>query len=191
MIILGQPGDSLCFDTSLFWWRIWVFLKWSIVITDALSWKLILHCCFDFATKGRFLTSHSARRPWASQIAVFPVWLHWRVWYDIVSFHLWFPRRPYESIKSMWEWLIPLLKTALGNITTETVVDWGTCIATSSGKTTRSCFLMPCFRLARPVIRLPKSHANGLRQWWNRLSYYSGRSSDRAHNRHKSARLTD
>merc|ERR1719334_1579986 len=39
---------------------------------------------------------------------------------------------PYESIKSMWEWLIPLLKTALNNITTETVTDWGTCIATSS-----------------------------------------------------------
>ena len=42
--------------------------------------------------------------------------------------------RPYESITAMWEWLIPLLKTALSNITTETVVDWGTCIATSSGK---------------------------------------------------------
>ncbi len=32
----------------------------------------------------------------------------------------------------MWEWLGPVLKTALGNVTVESVADWGTCFATAA-----------------------------------------------------------
>ena len=32
----------------------------------------------------------------------------------------------------MWEWLLPVIKTAITNISVESVRDWGTCFATSS-----------------------------------------------------------
>ena len=37
VIILASISNSECSDTGLFWLRMWVFLKWSMVITDALS----------------------------------------------------------------------------------------------------------------------------------------------------------
>ncbi|CAH1792985.1 unnamed protein product, partial [Owenia fusiformis] len=39
---------------------------------------------------------------------------------------------PYEKVTAMWEWLCPVLRTALNNMTVETVEDWGTCFATMS-----------------------------------------------------------
>lgn len=30
----------------------------------------------------------------------------------------------------MWQWLVPLLRTCMQNITSETVSNWGSCIAT-------------------------------------------------------------
>nr|UCK81620.1 proteasome activator complex subunit 4 [Arenicola marina] len=38
----------------------------------------------------------------------------------------------YPRIRSAWDWLIPVLKKALSNISVESVADWGTCFATSS-----------------------------------------------------------
>ena len=38
----------------------------------------------------------------------------------------------YLQTSAMWEWLGPVLKTALGNVTVESVADWGTCFATSA-----------------------------------------------------------
>ena len=35
VIILASISNSECSDTGLFWLRMWVFLKWSMVITDA------------------------------------------------------------------------------------------------------------------------------------------------------------
>lgn len=32
----------------------------------------------------------------------------------------------------MWEWLGPVVKTGLSNISVDCVVDWGTCFATAS-----------------------------------------------------------
>ncbi|XP_068089225.1 proteasome activator complex subunit 4 isoform X1 [Hyperolius riggenbachi] len=37
----------------------------------------------------------------------------------------------FEKVDNMWQFLCPLLRTALSNITVETYNDWGTCIATS------------------------------------------------------------
>jgi len=39
---------------------------------------------------------------------------------------------PYNKLKSMWEWLIPVLRTALVSFTVESIRDWGTCFATCS-----------------------------------------------------------
>ena len=36
VIILASISNSECSDTGLFWLRMWVFLKWSMVITDVL-----------------------------------------------------------------------------------------------------------------------------------------------------------
>ncbi|XP_034148171.1 proteasome activator complex subunit 4A isoform X3 [Esox lucius] len=37
----------------------------------------------------------------------------------------------YQKVESLWEFLCPLIRTALNNITVETYADWGTCIATA------------------------------------------------------------
>ncbi|KAM4771368.1 proteasome activator complex subunit 4 [Rhinophrynus dorsalis] len=37
----------------------------------------------------------------------------------------------FEKVESLWNFLCPLLRTALANITVESYSDWGTCIATS------------------------------------------------------------
>ena len=37
----------------------------------------------------------------------------------------------WESSVELWDWLAPLLRTVLGNVTTETIRDWGTCLATA------------------------------------------------------------
>lgn len=39
---------------------------------------------------------------------------------------------PFEKIEKLWNYLIPLIRKALNNMTEETVVDWGVCFATSS-----------------------------------------------------------
>ncbi|CAH0386282.1 unnamed protein product [Bemisia tabaci] len=39
---------------------------------------------------------------------------------------------PYEKVANLWVWLKPTLRTALSNMTVETVNDWGVCFATSS-----------------------------------------------------------
>ena len=39
VIILASISNSECSDTGLFWLRMWVFLKWSMVITDELVKK--------------------------------------------------------------------------------------------------------------------------------------------------------
>lgn len=39
---------------------------------------------------------------------------------------------PYDMTEAMWEWVVPLIRQALGKITVETVNDWGTCFATAS-----------------------------------------------------------
>ncbi|KAL4641227.1 proteasome activator complex subunit 4 [Arapaima gigas] len=37
----------------------------------------------------------------------------------------------FSKVESLWQLLCPLLRTALSNITVETYVDWGTCVATA------------------------------------------------------------
>uniref|UniRef100_A0A8B9HHN8 Proteasome activator subunit 4b n=1 Tax=Astyanax mexicanus TaxID=7994 RepID=A0A8B9HHN8_ASTMX len=37
----------------------------------------------------------------------------------------------YKQVEALWEFLIPLMRTALSNITVETYTDWGTCVATA------------------------------------------------------------
>ncbi|XP_013404552.1 proteasome activator complex subunit 4 [Lingula anatina] len=38
----------------------------------------------------------------------------------------------FDKVSSMWEWLVPVLRFAINNMTTESVTDWGTCFATAS-----------------------------------------------------------
>lgn len=35
------------------------------------------------------------------------------------------------QVEALWKFLIPLMRTALSNITVETYADWGTCVATA------------------------------------------------------------
>ncbi|XP_055031264.2 proteasome activator complex subunit 4B isoform X1 [Misgurnus anguillicaudatus] len=37
----------------------------------------------------------------------------------------------FDKVEALWEFLIPLMRTALSNITVETYADWGTCVATA------------------------------------------------------------
>ncbi|XP_063073010.1 proteasome activator complex subunit 4B [Engraulis encrasicolus] len=37
----------------------------------------------------------------------------------------------YKKLQALWEFLIPLMRTALSRITVETYTDWGTCVATA------------------------------------------------------------
>ena len=39
---------------------------------------------------------------------------------------------PFSKVEAMWAWLTPLLRTAFGHITVESINDWGTAIATAS-----------------------------------------------------------
>ena len=36
------------------------------------------------------------------------------------------------QVQKLWQWVIPVLKTGITNMTVETVADWGTCYATVS-----------------------------------------------------------
>ena len=38
----------------------------------------------------------------------------------------------WEMSQKMWSWLVPVLRKLLGNVTVETIRDWGTCFATAS-----------------------------------------------------------
>ena len=38
----------------------------------------------------------------------------------------------WETSQKLWSWLVPVLRKLLGNVTVETIRDWGTCFATAS-----------------------------------------------------------
>ncbi|GLH02190.1 Proteasome activator complex subunit 4 [Gryllus bimaculatus] len=39
---------------------------------------------------------------------------------------------PYEMVRDLWKFLTPLIRSALVNMTEETIIDWGVCFATAS-----------------------------------------------------------
>ncbi len=41
------------------------------------------------------------------------------------------PPLSFTQVEALWKFLIPLMRTALSNITVETYADWGTCVATA------------------------------------------------------------
>lgn len=60
---------------------------------------------------------------------------------------------PFSMTKSMWEVLLPIIRTALSNLTVETVGDWGICCATAQERRdpNRQHWLLECLMEEPPL----------------------------------------
>ena len=57
------------------------------------------------------------------------------------------------QVEALWQFLMPLMRTALSRITVETYTDWGTCVATACVSSLTVCVCV-CVQYIMILIRL-------------------------------------